>query len=283
MKKEKGKKSGKFVGCLKRMIVPVCLIGFCVVFALLTLFPILPKLGQLTPYKTLLQELSVEVKASDMSQNPLQPQDRWNMEDLVNDFVECKELEKGQPKSLFDIGGNFIYDHIKKDNINIKAEKLELDKRALGAFVNSAIGAGWIEGFFDQENSKELVSVLEIPELKTQDDRTRMTVIMKADASFFDADVTQKSKTPYSDSYLYVVYTAEFVGQTVQTATMHFNKISDESNQLLLETLFEAKGEEIQPHINSILEAVLKQLDKIRTEWDLNYYFAGEKLVISSV
>lgn len=279
MEKKNGRKNGKAIGCLKRMIVPVCLIGFCVLFSLLIFAQILPKLNSLTPYKTLLQELSVEVKTSDMSQNPLQPQDRWNMEALVNAFVECKDPEK----SLFDIGGNFIYDNIKKDNINIKAEKLELDKRALGAFVNSAIGAGWIEGFFDQENARNLVSVVEIPELKTQDGLTKITVIMKIDESFFDADVVKQNSNPYIDSSLFVVYSGEFVGQEVQTSTMHFNKISDASNQLLLESLFEAKGEEIQPHINSILEAVLQQLDKIHTEWDLNYYFSAEKLVISSV
>lgn len=279
---KKTKQSGKFVGCLKRMIVPICLIGFCVVFALFTLLPLLPNLSSLDPYKNLLKDLGTDVTDKDMSSNPVTIQDRLDMIDAVNAFAECKELdEHGEPKSLFDIGGNFIYERVKKDNINIKASKLELNKRTLAAFVNSTIGAGWIEGFFDNENSKRLLSVLEIKQLTTDENVTKLSVVMKINAAFFDGTSVEQEKSKFSENNMYVVYDAEFSGFEVKSATMVLNKLSAESNQLFWETLFNVKGDEIKPHVNSVLEAVLKQLDKIRTEWDLNYYFANEKLVIS--
>ncbi len=265
------------------MIVPICLIGFCVVFALFTLLPLLPNLSSLDPYKNLLKDLGTDVTDKDMSSNPVTIQDRLDMIDAVNAFAECKELDEyGEPKSLFDIGGNFIYERVKKDNINIKASKLELNKRTLAAFVNSAIGAGWIEGFFDNENSKRLLSVLEIKQLTTNENVTKLSVVMKINAAFFDGTSVEQEKSKFSENNMYVVYDAEFSGFEVKSATMALNKLSAESNQLFWETLFNVKGDEIKPHVNSVLEAVLKQLDKIRTEWDLNYYFANEKLVISA-
>lgn len=278
------KKQGKLKGCLKKAAIPICLIAVCVVVMLLTAIPLLPKFAHLTDYAKMLEELSVQVKDSDMSQNPINWQDNKTLQEKVNAFVECKELdEHGNPKSLFDITGAFIYDNIKKDNINIKQSSLELDKRNLGAFVNSLIGAGWIEGFYDKGDARKFLSVLDVLELTTQDGITNLSVIVKTNINFLGDEASSKDGINTLDNYLYITYNTRFKGNEILSADMHFNKISEKSNQLFLETLFSSKDQEvINKNVSSIIEEVLKQLNKIRTEWDMTVYFDADKLVIAA-
>lgn len=277
------KKKSKLKGCLKRATIPLCLIGFCVLFAALTLIPIIPKMAVITDYTKMIEELSVQMKDSDMSSNPIGVQDNLDLQEKVNAFVECVQLdEHGNPNSLFDIGGAFIYDNIKKENINIKEDTLEFDKRNFAAFVNSLIGAGWIDGFYDKAGAKKLLNVLDVQEMQTQNGITKLSVIVKTNLKFFGEETSSKDGLNEIDGYLYVSYTTQFKGDEIISATMSFNKLSDNSNKLLLETLFSTKDEEvINENISSIIKELLKQLDKIKTEWDLNYSFVNDKLIIS--
>ncbi len=279
---EKVKKESKLKGCFKHSLIPTFLIVFCIVIAILSFIPVFSHLGEINDYKNLIQELSKSVEDKDMSQTPIDWQDNTNLQNKVNAFVECKEFEGEQRKPLFDFGGNFIYENIKRDNINVLSSKLELDKRNLGAFVNSLIGAGWIEGAFDSQSAKKFISVLDVLDLKTQEDITHISFILRIDTDFFGEE---KSKETLSgvNNYLYFVYSADFSGIEVKSSTLQVNKLSDKSNKLLLQTLFNSKDDEqITNELNTIMIETLKQLQKIETEWGFSYMFVGEKLVISA-
>ncbi len=278
---EKVKKESKLKGCFKHSLIPTFLIVFCIVVAILSFIPVFSHMGEINDYKNLLQELSKSVDDKDMSQTPIDAQDGVNMQNKVNAFVECKNFDEyGERKSLFDIGGNFIYENIKKENINVLSSKLELEKRDLGAFVNSMIGAGWIEGVFDSQSAKKYISVLDVLDLKTQENITHISFILRIDTNFFNGD-NSKETLGGVKNYLYFVYDADFCGEEVKTSTLKVNKLSDKSNKLLLKTLFDSDNEEkITNELNTIMVEILNQLKKIETEWNFSYEFVGEKFLI---
>ena len=274
------KKKSKLKGCLKKSVIPLCLIAICVVLALINLVPVLSKMGTINSYTTLMKELSQSVSEKDVSKSPLNPNDRTSMEQKVENFVECKE----EGKLLFNITGAIEYENIKRENINIKEgqTKLEFDKRELGAFVMSLIKAGWIEGFYEKEDAKDFINVVEIINLQTQDDITNIDVVVKVNFALFEENSVTAKDLKNIDQWLYITYNANFTKEKTESANMQINKLSKASNDLLLEMLFDPnKTGVVDEKVCSIFDELLKQLKKIETEWGFSYNFVQDKLVIS--
>ncbi len=281
------KKERKFKGCLKRAIMPICIIGFCVLVAIISFIPMVGNLGKLTSYGSLIKELSVGVKDSDMSANPVGVNELRAMQGKVNEFVECKELdEHGNPKDVFNIKGDFEYEYVKRDNINILADEIAFNKGELGAFVNSIIGAGWIEGFYDQRNAKNLISVLEITDITVRNDITKLSLITKVDINFLlgdDSSSETQDIIKQIDTWLYLTYDVEFSKDEVLGANLHINKISEQSNKAFLQLILDTNDDAIlNEKLGTIWQAISTQMEKLNTEWGFSYYFVDDGFVIEN-
>lgn len=82
-------------------------------------------------------------------------------------------------------------------------------------------------------------------------------------------------------SDIYVVYTADFnyTENTILSSTMWINQLSEESNELLLELLFD-KSEQAQS-LNSIMEWILDEFNRFLTQWDITASFNNENLTLT--
>lgn len=275
---EKSKKK-KLKGCFKRSLIPSFLIVFCVIVSIVTCFSVCKNIGGLTDYAMLLKELAQKTDVSDVSENPLTGHDSDVMRQKVYSFVENKD-----GNALFDIAGAIIYENIKKENINFLEQSLSLDKRSLGAFLNSIIRAGWVDGYFENKKVKNFLKVIEIKSLTTKD-VCQIEAVLEVDLNLIISEGAEKKSTQEAidsiDGKLFVTYFCEFTKDEVKKTSMKFNKISSKSNKLLLELLLgTTKEAEINFNLNSIMEVLLRELEKINIEWGLDTSFENDCLIL---
>ena len=272
------KKKNKIKGCFKRSLIPSFLIIFCIIVSIITCFSVCKNIGGLTDYATLLKELAQKTDVSDVSKDPLTAHDSDVMRQKVCDFVENKD-----GNALFDIAGGIIYENIKKENINFLEQSLSLDKRDLGAFLNSIIRAGWLDGYFDSKKVKNFLKIIEIKSLTTEE-VYQIEAVLEVDLSLIVEGDESKSAQEAIDSIdgkLFVTYFCEFTKEEVKKTSMHFNKISTKSDKLLLELLLGTnKEEEINSNLNSFMEVLLRELEKINIEWGLDTSFENNCLIL---
>ena len=280
MFERKEKKKMNLKGCFKRSIIPTFLVAFVLIVTLVIMLPMCNNMRVLNDYANLLKELSVAVDDSQMSDNPVNAVDDQNMKDEIISFVKNKE-----DKSLFDEYGNFIYENLKLDNIEFLKTSFSLDKRTLASFINSLIGAGWIDGFYDTKNSKKFVTVLEVKTLQTENEETMLTAVCKVDLRFFigdTEDTTLKKLLDDIDNTLYLTYSANFKNQDIISSTLWVNKLSEKCNNLLINILTsDNTGSKRQQNLNSIMTALLNQLNKMENEWGITYQFVEDKIIFS--
>lgn len=272
------KKRNKIKGCFKRSLIPSFLMIFCLLVSVITCFSVCKNTSGLSDYATLLKELSQKIDVSDVSENPLKAHDSEVMRQKVCNFVENKD-----GNALFDIAGGIIYENIKKENINFLEQSLSLDKRDLGAFLNSMIKAGWLNGYFENKKVKNFLKVIEIKSLTTED-VYQIEAVLEVDLNLI-IDEKPESKSAQEaidviDGKFFVTYFCEFTKEEVKKTSMKFNTISAKSDKLLLQLLLGTiKEEEINSNLNSIMETLLRELEKINIEWGLNTSFENNCLV----
>lgn len=229
-------------------------------------------------YTNLLDELSIVPIESEIAPNKISQEDKTNFEFLINNLVTNDEANP-----IFDESGGFIYQNILPENIEVATgATLNLDKTSLACFINSCLLAGWTS---DTDEIK-LLTLLQLTHFSTTEQTTSITAVCKLKFSTLLEYATEEQQQTLSDldvllSDIYVVYTADFnyTENTILSSTMWINQLSEESNELLLELLFD-KPEQAQS-LNSIMEWILDEFNRFLTQWDITASFNNENLTLT--
>lgn len=279
MQNKKGKK--KLKGCFQRSLIPSFLIIFCIIVAIITCFPLCKNMGKLTDYVVLVKELSQSVSEDEVAPDKVGPTDDQNMMSAVLSFAQNKNGD-----AIFDEKGNFIEENTKPENLEYLTDGFSLNKRTLASFVNSLIGAGWIDGFYNKQDSSKFISVLEVFSLNTEEDETTIKFVCKVNLEFFidvdKIDATMKELLDELGRAMYLTYESKFNSEGVLSSKLWVNKISEKSNDLFIRIITnDISGEKVDENLNSIMATLLDQLKIIKTSWGIDYQFVGEELVFS--
>ena len=280
---EKEKKRRKVSGCFRNSLPSLFIIVVVIIIAITTMVSHCD-LSILSKYKKVLDELQIKVTEQEMAPNAIKADDYDALKADINAFIE-----NNNDDVIFDENNALIYDNILPENITYKDNTLTLNKRTLACFINSAIMAGWGEGFYDKENNIQLLKILEISTLKTTDGTTTITAVGKIDVNSVKKYTDSSSVAEIVDSIngeIYLTYTATF-NTEVLSSEMRVNKLSDESNDRLLSLVvvgLEGDPDKVilNQKLNSIMESVLSELQKFCDFWGLDYSFEDEYLVLST-
>lgn len=241
----------------------------------------------LEKYATLLQELENTPTDIQMAPEKITTADKDDYQSLILDFMASNESEP-----LFDDLGNFIVENIQPEKITIlSGASLVLDKTSLACFIQSCLGAGWVSETY--EEGENMLELLQITSLETSDNTTTITAVFKLKlASLFDGATEEEMNTlsvlGSLPENLYFVYTANFDYSEEEknlSSTMWVNQLTSESNDLLLELIFDNLLEENElpasQNLNFIMEWVLDEFERVLELWDCPASFSGEGLTIT--
>ena len=280
---EKEKKKRNVSGCLRNSLPSLFIIIVVIIIATITMVSHCD-LSILNKYKKVLDELQIKVTEQEMAPNAIRTDDYELLKTDMNAFIE-----NNNDNAIFDENNGLIYDNILPEKITFKDSTLTLNKKTLACFINSAMMAGWVEGFYDKEKNIQLLKILEVSTLKTTDGTTTITAVGKIDISSVKKYTDNSSVAEIVDAVngeIYLTYTATFNSEVISSA-MRVNKLSDDSNDRLLSLVIvglEGDPDKVilNQKLNSIMESVLSELQKLCDFWNLDYSFEDEYLILST-
>jgi len=280
---EKEKKNNKALGCFKNSLLPLFIIVVVIIIAVVTMFSNCD-MSILTKYKKVLDELGVKVTEQEMAPNAIKDEDYETLKTDLSLFIQNNNDDE-----FFDENNSFIYENIVPENITYIDNSFSLNKTTLACFLNSAIKAGAVDGFYDKESGAQIFKILEITTLKTTDGITTITAVAKIDLGVLKNQEEVNSASEIVDavnSEIYLTYTANF-DENVLSSSMRVNKLSDDSNDRLLSLFLvgtEVDSDKVilNQKLNSIMESLLNSLQELCDFWNLNYLFEDEYLILST-
>lgn len=286
-------KNGKVVynnekkkGCFKRFLPSLLLVLFVVIFGVLSFIYQLmyADYSHLEKYTKLIDELEQPCTDQTMTETAVGEQDVLDFKQLVLLFIQTKDGSE-----IFDENNNFIKENLNKENIEFLQNELVLNKRNLAVFLNCLLKAGLVEELYEEGES--LLSVLEITNLKTENGKTKISAItkLKVGALFDNLSKEEKQILKVLDGLpknLYFVYDAIFSNFNALSSSMQINKLTKESNSLLLQILFgnenDKNNETLNKNLNSFIEFVLSKMQNYTDETGMTFEFEGENLIIKA-
>lgn len=282
-KKEKAQKYKTKKGCWRRSWLGLCIIVFVLIFCIVGVADMFSGSGNWQRYTTLLEELDVNITDEQMSDNLITDQEIADFEAKFSSTVSTKN---GEP--IFDEMHSFIYQNAVYDNLIYNQSSLQLSVRDLTCFLNSALQAGWIDDLY--EDGENLMSILEFVSLNTENQETSVNVIAKIKLGALADDIEDAELADFFaelPDFIYIDYQATFNNQTyeVLSSSMWFNKLTEDSNDLLLEILFDNNnegGNAVQTALNSIMVSMLDDFNLLLADWRLSAQFLENELILSA-
>lgn len=282
-KKEKAQNYKTKKGCWRKSWLGLCIVIFVLIFGIVGVFDMLYGSLSLEKYSNLLKELDVNITDEQMSDNLITEQE---VADFETKFSGAVTTVNGEP--IFDEKHSFIYANLVYENLVYNQNSLQLSVRDLTCFLNSALQAGWINDLY--EEGENLMSVLEVVTLDTKNQETSVNIIAKLKLGSLADDMQDAELAEFFaelPDYIYMNYSATFNNQTyeVLSSGLWFNKLTEDSNNLLLEILFDADstGENtIQNSLNEIMVTLLNDFKLMLTNWHLSAQFLEDKLILSA-
>lgn len=243
-------------------------------------------------YLTLLEEIQKPVSESEMAPNKITAQDKLDFQDLFNDAIQHLD---GLP--LFDDSGNFISENFSDvDRLQILYD-IELGGADIACLLNSLLGSGWIADLYKSDAS--LMDVLQVEISTSASGLTTLSAVAKiaipelfAESSSDISEIKELLSDLPNYVYLSIESTFNFkADERVSSSTLHINRLSEESNELLLELLFEELDDEggeisepsktVAEKLNEAMTLLLEQLDELDANFGCHVLFEGDYLVLS--
>ncbi len=284
-KKGKVKYKSKRGGCFKKALPRVLLVIFICVFGVIAFIEQMSSgWDELKKYSQLLDELDKTCTDEMMTSSPISEVDKQNFRELVESFVQTKN-----GTSLFDENGNFVAKNLSADNVIFKRDSVSLNNKNIACFLQMALSSGWINDLY--EDGENLLSILEVFTIHTDEEKTSFGVIAKLKVgSLFDENLEESKSAEILKMLpknLYLTYSASFSFNSWQESvysTLVVNKLSKQSNELLLELLLgdeNKKADVVQENLNSVIKFALEELNNFCNTFGLSVTFSQDEMILS--